>query len=127
MKPARAAVGATLATVRSTMDDNQPSSWRDRLLHLAAEVRDELARTGHALGVGEHRPHAIVAYRGYGHGRRALVHGRVLEAEDIAPATPTDGTWQNLLNTFRRFDSEPLAHARVAVTIAGTTREVAAD
>ena len=109
------------------MTDNQPASWRDRLRHLATEVRDELARTGHALGVGENRPHAIVAYRGYGHGRRALVHGRVLESEDIAPATAADGTWQNLLNTFRRFDSEPLAHARVAVTIAGTTRDVVAD
>lgn len=109
------------------MSDNQPSSWRDRLRHLATEVRDELQRTGHALGVGEDRPHAIVAYRGYGHGTRALVHGRVMESEDIAPAAATDSAWQNLLNTFRRFDSEPLAHARVAVTIGGTTREVVAD
>ncbi len=109
------------------MNDNQLSSWRDRLRHLATEVRDELARTGHALGVSESRPHAIVAYRGYGHGRRALVHGRVLESEDIAPAAATDGTWQNLLNTFQRFDSEPLANAHLAVTIAGTTREIVAD
>jgi phosphatidate phosphatase APP1 len=109
------------------MTNDQPSNWRDRLRHFATEARDELQRTGHALGVGENRPHAIVAYRGYGHGTRALVHGRVLESEDIAPAAVTDSTWQNLLNTFRRFDSEPLAHARVAVTVAGTTREVVAD
>jgi phosphatidate phosphatase APP1 len=101
--------------------------WRDRLRHLAGDVRDELQRTGHAFGVGEDRPHAIVPYRGYGHGTRALVHGRVLESGDIAPAAATDSTWQNLLSTVRRFDSEPLPHARVAVTIAGTTREVVAD
>jgi phosphatidate phosphatase APP1 len=109
------------------MNDNQPIGWRDRLRHLATEVRDELQRTGNALGVGHEQPYAIVAYRGFAHGTRALVHGRVLESEDIAPATATDSTWQNLLSTFRRFDSEPLGHARVAVTIAGTTREVVAD
>jgi phosphatidate phosphatase APP1 len=111
----------------STMTDNPSSSWRDRIRHLATEVREELQRTSHALGVGEEPPYAIVAYRGYGHGGRALVHGRVMESENIAPATAADSTWQNLLNTFRRFDSEPLAHARVAVTIVGTTREVVAD
>jgi phosphatidate phosphatase APP1 len=109
------------------MNDNQPSSWRDRLRHLATEAREELERAGHALGVGHEQPYAIVAYRGFSHGTRALVHGRVMESENIAPAAATDSTWQNLLNTFRRFDSEPLAHARVAVTIAGTTREVMAD
>jgi phosphatidate phosphatase APP1 len=109
------------------MTDDQTSSWSTRLRHLATEVREEIERTGHALGVGREEPYAIVAYRGFGHGTRALVHGRVMESENIAPATATDSTWQNLLSTFRRFDSEPLAHARVAVTIAGTTREVVAD
>jgi phosphatidate phosphatase APP1 len=109
------------------MNENHPPSWRDRLRHIATEFRDELQRTGHALGVGEHHPYGIVAYRGFSHGTRALVHGRALESEDITPATATDSTWQNLLNTFRRFDSEPLAHARIEVTIGGETHDVVAD
>jgi phosphatidate phosphatase APP1 len=109
------------------MGEHQPLSWRDRIRHIASEFRNELQRTGHAFGVGEQQPYGIVAYRGYSHGTRALVHGRALECEDITPATATDSTWLNLLNTFRRFDSEPIPHARVEVTIGAETHEIVAD
>ena len=119
--------GAPIAPSIDIMTENENPGWIDRVRRIASEFRDELERTGHALGIGETQPYGIVAYRGFSHGTRALVHGRALEAEDLTPATATDSTWQNLLNTFKRFDSEPLAHARIEVRAAGTAREIVAD
>lgn len=71
--------------------------------------------------------HEIIPYRGYACGRRVLVQGRVQEAKHIPPATAADSVWRNLLNTFKRVDADPLPHAPVRVTIAGTQHEVQAD
>jgi phosphatidate phosphatase APP1 len=55
------------------------------------------------------------------------VHGRVIEARDIAAPTAADSLWRNLVNTYKRIDSDPLPRARVRVTVGGQEREVVAD
>jgi phosphatidate phosphatase APP1 len=71
--------------------------------------------------------HEIIPYRGYASGRRVLVQGRVQEPRHIPAATATDSVWRNLLSTFKRVDADPLPHASVRVTIAGTHHDVQAD
>ena len=71
--------------------------------------------------------HEIIPYRGYASGRRVLVQGRVQEHRHIPVATATDSVWRNLLSTFKRVDADPLPHATVRVTIAGTQHDVQAD
>ena len=72
-------------------------------------------------------PYEIVAYRGYANDSRALVHGRVLESPNVAPAGADDSLWRNLVNTAKRAEADPVPHARVLVSIAGVEREVVAD
>lgn len=72
-------------------------------------------------------PYEIVAYRGYASDRKALVHGRVLESPNVAPAKAEDSLWRNLVNTLKRVESDPVAGARVLVVADGTEHEVVAD
>ncbi|MEO6877662.1 MAG: phosphatase domain-containing protein [Gemmatimonadaceae bacterium] len=68
-----------------------------------------------------------MAYRGYGEGRRVLVHGRAVEHANIPVANATDSTWRNLLSTYKRVDAAPLPHARIAVRMGAHVEEIAAD
>jgi phosphatidate phosphatase APP1 len=82
-------------------------------------------------GVGSLRadddPYEIVAYRGYASATRALVHGRVLEAPTVSPASESDSLWRNLVNTAKRVEADPVPRARVLVSVAGVEREILAD
>ena len=105
----------------------RPEGWRERLAKIAREVGGELERTSRELGIGVTAHYEIVPYRGYASDTRVLVHGRAQEAKAIPAATATDSVWRNLLGTWKRVDANPLAHARVRITIGTVTQEVVAD
>jgi phosphatidate phosphatase APP1 len=110
------------------MADDASSSWRARLGRIAAEVKAEVERAGKSIGIGDDdRPYEITPYRGYGHRSRVLVHGRVIESRNIAAPTEADSLWRNLVNTYKRIDSDPLPRARVHVRLGDHEREVVAD
>jgi len=110
------------------MSDDASSSWRARLGRLAAEVKAEVERAGKSIGIGDDdRPYEITPYRGYGTRSRVLVHGRVIEKRDIAAASDADSLWRNLVNTYKRIDSDPLPRARVQLRLGDHEREVVAD
>ena len=110
------------------MPDDATSGWRDRLGRIAAEVKAEVERAGKSIGIGgDDRPYEITPYRGYGNRSRVLVHGRVIEARNLAAPTEGDSLWRNLINTYKRIDSDPLPHARVHVRLGDHEREVVAD
>jgi phosphatidate phosphatase APP1 len=72
-------------------------------------------------------PVEILAYRGYGNPSRAHVYGRVLEKRGVSASTDADSTLRNLLNTWRRAESDPVAFAQVKVEYQGTALELRAD
>ena len=110
------------------MAEEGSSSWRARLGRIAAEVKAEVERAGKSIGIGDDdRPYEITPYRGYGNRSRVLVHGRVIEKRDIAAASDADSLWRNLINTYKRIDSDPLPRARVQVRLGDHEREVVAD
>ena len=110
------------------MADDGPSGWRARLGQIAGELRAEIERAGKSIGIGDDdRPYEIASYRGYGSRSRVLVHGRVIESRNIAPPTASDSLWRNLVNTYKRIDSDPLPRARVQVRLGGHEREIVAD
>jgi phosphatidate phosphatase APP1 len=110
------------------MSDDSPHHWRDRLARFAGDLRAEIERAGKSVGIGDDdRPYEIAPYRGYGTPSRVLVHGRVIESRKIAPPTDSDTLWRNLLNTYKRIDSDPLPRARVHVKVGGVERELVAD
>lgn len=70
----------------------------------------------------------ILPYRGFG--RRLpsgvcemLIRGRVVLDRQISRATSPESLWRNLLNTYRRFESDEL----VAVPVAATYRDAAVE
>jgi phosphatidate phosphatase APP1 len=110
------------------MADEGSSSWRARLGRIAAELKAEVERAGKSIGIGDDdRPYEIMPYRGYGNRSRLLVHGRVIESRNIAAASDADSLWRNLVNTYKRIDSDPLPRARVQVRLGDHDREVDAD
>ena len=72
-------------------------------------------------------PHLVVGYRSFGTPTRVLVRGRALEDEGITRAGERDSLWRNLINSWRRIESDPLGYAQVRATIGGTSLELEAD
>jgi phosphatidate phosphatase APP1 len=72
-------------------------------------------------------PYMIAGYASYGGSQRVLVRGRAMENEGVTPAGESDSIWRNLVNSYRRIEADPLAHAVVRATVAGTTVEITAD
>jgi phosphatidate phosphatase APP1 len=72
-------------------------------------------------------PIQIVPYRGYGNRHLISLQGRVLEDKDVKASTETDSVWRNLLNAWKRFESDEIPGARVRAFMNGTTAEAIAD
>ncbi|MDQ3283428.1 MAG: DUF2183 domain-containing protein [Acidobacteriota bacterium] len=58
----------------------------------------------------------ISPYRGFGRGREMVVRGRVLVEKAISAANAREPLWRSVVNTYRRFDSDEIAGARVRAT-----------
>ncbi|WP_299821635.1 phosphatase domain-containing protein [uncultured Pontibacter sp.] len=69
----------------------------------------------------------IVTYRSYGTPERLYVKGRVLVDKGIRQSEETDTTWENLLNMYRRFESDEIPNARVQLTLLGQKHEITTD
>lgn len=69
----------------------------------------------------------IIPYLGFGSSRFIDLKGRVLEDTGIKPSKETDRIWDNLLNMYRRFESDEVPNARVLARIQGVEQEIIAD
>lgn len=72
-------------------------------------------------------PITIVAYDGYGTDEQIRLCGRVLENPKIKIADDNDSLWDNLLNMYRRFESDEVAGAKVLARFGGVEQEVVAN
>ena len=73
--------------------------------------------------VGLTEPLSVQVYRGYGVSRRVVVSGRVIEDEDVTPPSRDDSAWDNLVRSYKTFETDEVHGARVRVTLAGETGE----
>lgn len=104
------------------------SDWAARVDSLIGELGRNLnAATRVVRSILDDNPLEILTYRGYGTPSRAHVYGRVLEMRGVSASTDADSTLRNLLNTWRRAESDPVAFARVRVEYAGAAPEMKAD
>ena len=103
--------------------------WKSRLPKLidrADKLSDSVqARLKTITGVNE--PLMIVPYLGYGTADKLVFSGRVLEDEGFSPATRADHTWRNLINMYKRFESDEVPGARVRARFQGNDSEVVTD
>ncbi|MBC6609732.1 DUF2183 domain-containing protein [Hymenobacter sp. BT507] len=102
------------------------TSLRDKLSDLAERADDFLTRTRQRLGLLA--PLQLLPYRSYGTPDRLYVKGRLLTDKGITEPDPNDSRWHNLLNMYRRFDSNEIAGAQVVVQAAdGVEHPVVTD
>ncbi|RAK70002.1 App1 family protein [Hymenobacter edaphi] len=101
-------------------------SFLDRLSNLAEDADDLLRRARTRLGL-LHQVH-VLPYRSYGTPDRLYVKGRVLTDKGISEPDPSDSRWHNLLNMYRRFDSQEMPGAQLVIRPGdGTEHPVVTD
>ena len=105
------------------------TNWKDRLNKSAVGLEDKWdeLRFNFNKKLGLNDPVQIVPFRTYGTARRVYIKGRVLENKKIASAGEKDTVWNNILNMYKRFESDEVPHARLRVQLAGEEHEVTTD
>ena len=71
-------------------------------------------------------PLKIVPYRGYGTANTIYCRGRLIRDKGIS-STAADSTWQNLKNTYRRFESDEIPNAALKMTYQNNEFELFTD
>lgn len=69
----------------------------------------------------------ISPYRGFGQSGELLLRGRILADKRITRATEAEPLWRNLVNTYRRFQSDEVAGARIVGAYRDAVMESVAD
>ncbi len=72
-------------------------------------------------------PVIIFPYIGYGNCQEIHVLGRVLEKEGITDNEEDNSLWENIMLSFKRYESDEFPHARVRVSFEGQSVEVETD
>lgn len=105
------------------------SEWKSKISELVEGIDDfsDKIKTSLRKKRGFDEPLRIVPYLGYGTAGKFLLHGRVLEDKGAITASQTDGKRRNLINLYRRFDTDEVSGARVRVIFQGVEREVVTD
>lgn len=105
------------------------AGWQQLLAGVASNIEAQFdhlkARMSDVLG-GED-PIVLVPYLGYGTPDQLVVRGRVLRDNKIRKTMDNDTLWDNLLNSYRRFESDEIPFARVRVHFQGQALEFVAD
>lgn len=73
------------------------------------------------------RPLLIIPYLGYGNAHRLALRGRVILDEGFNSQTPEDGGWSNVVELYKRLESNQVAGARVRARFQGVEHEAVAD
>jgi phosphatidate phosphatase APP1 len=104
------------------------SDWPERLDALTRHIRKDMRDTARAVrAVFRDEPYEVLTYRGYGNSHRVFVTGRVVERRGIGESTDGDSTLTNLLNTYRRVDSDPAPFAKLSIEYRGVKSAMKAD
>jgi phosphatidate phosphatase APP1 len=104
------------------------SDWSERLDSLTRDIRKDVRDTARAVrAIFKDEPYEVLAYRGYGNNHRAFITGRVVERRGIGASTDGDSTLTNLLNTYRRVDSDPAPFADLSIEYQAITSAMKAD
>ncbi len=69
----------------------------------------------------------IIPYLGFGSAEFIELKGRVIEDSGLKPSKETDRMWNNLLNMYRRFESDEVPFARIAATFQDEEQVISAD
>jgi phosphatidate phosphatase APP1 len=105
------------------------ANWRQVITKIVsnADERFDALRYQLKKRLGYDAPYQIVPYRGYGTADSIFLQGRVLEDKGITAASDNDTVWRNLLNMYRRIESDEVSFARVRAQFLENEQIVVAD
>lgn len=109
------------------------NNWRIALgnyLRLTADAAEDVvdsARRRLARRLGRDRPRSICAYRGYATRERLFFSGRVLANKTPGELGDNESTWRNLLDTYRRFETDEVPHVEVVIRHGDVEQTVRTD
>ncbi|WP_338793050.1 phosphatase domain-containing protein [Bernardetia sp. MNP-M8] len=90
------------------------------------EQKWDILKTNLKTRLGLDEPVMILPYRSFGNTQKAFFWGRVLEDEKVN-VKEDDKFWDNILNTYRRLESDEIPNVRLSVTYQGITKETKTD
>lgn len=102
------------------------ASWRKVLAQQVVNVEEHFDLLKYRLRerLGGRNPIMILPYRGFGTQEKLYLRGRVLEDRGVTPAAENDSVWENLLNMYRRFESDEIPYAQVLVRFQGQEQHI---
>jgi phosphatidate phosphatase APP1 len=91
------------------------SKWQQLVAKTASTFEDRVDALKARLGShrDSERDVVIIPYLGYGTTGRVVLRGRVLRDSGIAEATADDSLWDNVLNMYRRIESDELSGVQI--------------
>ena len=109
--------------------DARHSRIRQQLQDFVIDVDDHLDAARRRLDqkLGRGRARHIAAYRGYGDASGVELMGRVLAEAPLGGPREDDAWWDNLLNTYRRFESDEVAGAALQLSFGGAQHQTVSD
>jgi phosphatidate phosphatase APP1 len=103
--------------------------FSNKLARIASGIEDKmdnlLMRLKRRLQMTD--PLQIITYRSYGTPERLYVKGRVLEDKRIVKGSESDSLWDNILNMYRRFESDEVPNATLKVKFSDKEHLVTTD
>ena len=104
-------------------------SWKKKLLNTALELDDladkQMYRLRQRLGITDTLQ--VMPFRTYGTPNNVYVRGRVLEDKKISTAKDGDSLFTNLLNMYKRFESDEVPGATLQLTLPNEQQQVTTD
>jgi phosphatidate phosphatase APP1 len=106
-----------------------PTQLRGHLQNIAIDVDDHVDSAWRRINrrLGRNRPKHIAAYRGFADSRGVELFGRVMSEKPLGGPGDDDNWWDNLLNTYRRFESDEVPDVPLRLQFRGAQLEVRAD
>ena len=105
------------------------AQWKNSLLKHTSAIEDtwDNLRNNFTRRLGLNDPIQVIPYRTYGTASRLYVKGRVLEDKRIASAGDKDTILNNIINMYRRFESDEVPGARILLHLPGEVHEAITD
>lgn len=105
------------------------SKWKNafkKIAHQAESKLDEFHdRMTYRLGLLD-KVHTVI-YHGYASDKEAYISGRVLEDRNVKAPSDQASKWTNLLDAYKRLESNEIADALLSVTFGGVAQQIKSD
>lgn len=105
------------------------ANWKKILAQITLEAEEHFDLLKYRLRerLGGRDPIMILPFRGFGTQEKLYIKGRVLEDKGITSPEDNDSIWDNLVNMYKRFESDEIPYARLRVEFQDIEKNLETD